>query len=80
MRTIPRSFGHPAIKMTEALLRLPQGTEMNHDTKTAIWRIAGNLKTFTIYANTSRRFKLAIGTTELRFKSIVLVDTMFLNK
>lgn len=78
LRTIHRTFGHPAVKTTEDLLRRAQGKELDLETRGAIKKLGSSCAICNTHAPAPRRFKLTVGTNDLRFNHIVQVDTMFI--
>lgn len=79
LRTIHRTFGHPAVKATEDLLRRARGEELDKETREMIRKISIACDICKKHSATPRRFKLTIGANDLRFNHEVQIDTMFLH-
>lgn len=78
LRNIHRSFGHPSIRATEGLLKRESGRSLSTHVRRSIERIAAECKPYSTYATAYRRFKLTVGSDDLRFNHSVKVDAMFL--
>lgn len=78
LRKIHKSFGHPSITATEGLLRRAGRGILDIETKGMIQCIAEECKPCMTHAKAPRRFKLTVGTGNLRFNHSVQVDTMFI--
>ena len=78
LRTIHRSFGHPSVSSTYKLLRRASGDKLKGNIKGMLRRLSENCKICKTNAATPRRFKLTIGTDDLRFNNRIIVDTMFI--
>lgn len=79
LRTIHRTFGHPSITTTEKLLKRAQEKSLDNETRSNIRRLAEDCSTCKKYAPKPRRFRLTVGTKDMRFNHAVQIDTMFLN-
>lgn len=77
---IPRNFGHPLLRATKGLLRRSGGGKLDPDGKRAISNIAIECRNCNVHAAAPRRFKLTVGTEDLRFNHTLQVDTMFLTE
>lgn len=79
LRRIHRGFGHPSVKSTEKLLRRASIGQLPKSVITAMEKVNNSCKVCNKHASKPRRFKLTLGTEEIRFNNRVYVDTMFIN-
>ena len=79
LQRIHTVFGHPSIKATRHLLRRAADRPLDRETKRSIQQIIEDCKTCTERSASPRRFKLTIGTANMRFNHEVQVDTMWIN-
>lgn len=77
---IHRTFGHTSVRSTRELLRRARGEDLDSKTRTEIAKISEECKICKRTASAPRRFKLTVGTYDLRFNTEVQVDTMWLKK
>lgn len=80
LRRIHRGFGHPSVKTTDSLLHRAASEDMSNEIKIRIRKIHESCRVCKEQASKTRRFKLTIGTEELRFNQRVFVDTMFIDR
>ena len=78
LRKIHQGFGHPSVKATFHLLRRATAGKLSNKIKDELHKIQDDCKVCLKHAATPRRFRLTIGTEELRFNQRVVVDTMFI--
>ena len=78
LRKIHRGFGHPSVRSTYHLLRRASGEDLDKKVKQQLDKISDDCKICLRNAATPRRFRLTVGTDELRFNHRVVVDTMFI--
>ena len=78
LQRIHATFGHPSIKATRNLLKRASGKSTDKKTKLAIKNIAQDCKICAVRSAAPRRFKITIGTADLRFNHEVQVDTMWI--
>lgn len=76
---IHRSFGHPSVRATYNLLRRAGRAEPKGETLRQLEKIAAACRECQKNEAKPRRFKLTVGTDELTFNHIVVIDTMFIN-
>lgn len=79
LRRIHKTFGHPSIDTTLKILKRASGDKLSKGTKAVIEGIVDGCKTCRLIASKPRRFKLTVGTNDLRFNHKVQIDTMFIN-
>ena len=79
LRKLHRVFGHPSVTALKYLLRRADPGGLNDDVKTAVHDITKQCMTCATYAAKPRRFKVTIGTDELKFNHILAVDIMYIN-
>lgn len=79
LRTIHRGFGNPSVKATENLLRRAASSELDKGTNDAMIKVHESCATCKKFSPKPRRFKLTLGTEEMRFNNRVYVDTMFID-
>lgn len=79
LRRIHRLFGHPYVQATEKLLRRAAKKDIDGNIMSTIRKIQDDCKVCKEFAATSRRFKLTVGTEDIRFNHRVYVDTTFIN-
>ena len=78
LRTIHRSFGHPSVSSTYKLLKRASNEPLAEDVKPNLRKLANECKICRVNAAIPRRFKLTVGSDELRFNNRIYVDTMFI--
>lgn len=79
LRRIHRTFGHPSVKATYNLLKRASKTGLDKEIRLELEKIADDCKVCKTNSSTPRRFKLTVGSDELRFNHRVIADTMFLD-
>ena len=79
LKRLHRSFGHPTVNALVNILRRAQPDKTNKNIEEAISQLTKACITCATNAAKPRRFKLTIGTEDLRFNHIVAADIMFLN-
>ena len=80
LRKLHRSFGHPAASALSNLLKKARPDEFDASVREALDDITRACDPCQRYSTKPRRFKLAVGTEELRFNHVVAVDVMTIDK
>jgi len=78
LRRLHRVFGHPTVAALKKLLRNANPDEYSTDVKESIAEITRSCNTCSRLASKPRRFKLSIGTDDLRFNHVLAIDIMTL--
>lgn len=79
LRRIHRSFGHPSVRaMGNLLKRASDDNRLDNETRKAIQAISDDYKICLRTASPPRRFKLTLGTEDLRFNNVVQIGTMLI--
>ena len=80
LRKLHRTFGHPSVSAFMKVLRSARPDEMTKEVKDWITDITRSCVTCQTYASKPKRFKITVGTDDLRFNHIVAVDIMYISK
>lgn len=78
LRRLHRVFGHPSVKALKTLLRKADPKSMKKSVIDAVKEITDACTICATRARRPRRFKLTVGTDDLRFNHIIAVDIMTL--
>lgn len=78
LRKLHRVFGHPSVRALTNLLRRADPRAMNPSVVEAVKEITHACTICATHAKRPRRFKLTVGTDDLRFNHVIAVDIMFL--
>lgn len=78
LRRIHSGFGHPSVKSTENILRRAATGHLYKNVMSMMNKIHDSCTTCKKHSPKPRRFKLTLGTEEIRFNHRVFVDTMFI--
>lgn len=76
LRTLHRSFGHPSASALYNLLKRARSEEMNSKVRKSIEEISDSCDICSKNSKRPRRFKLTVGTDDLRFNHTVAMDVM----
>lgn len=79
VRQLHRAFGHPSVEKLSNLLSVARPEEMNGSVRTAIDHLTKRCGTCSKTSARPRRFKLTVGSEDLRFNHVVAVDVMYLD-
>lgn len=79
LRKLHRSFGHPSSSSLAKLLQRARPEQFNADVQKYLEDITKSCVPCQFHSRKPRRFKLAVGTDELRFNHIVAVDVMYID-
>lgn len=79
LRKLHRSFGHPSASSLTSLLKRARPDEFDASVREAIEEITSSCVPCQFHSRKPRRFKLAVGTEDLRFNHTVAVDVMYLD-
>ncbi len=79
LRKLHRVFGHPTVSALFKLLQQARGSEIDKSVRETLEEISKSCITCAVNATKPRRFKLTVGTDDLRFNHIVAMDVMYLN-
>lgn len=80
LQKLHRSFGHPSSTALANLLRKARPEEMYTSVQHSIKELTEACTTCEYHASRPKRFRLTVGTEELRFNHIVAVDVMYINR
>lgn len=80
LRTLHRSFDHPSVEVLEKLLDGATGSRLERSTMDSVEEIKINCTICRKTATDPSRFKLTVGSAELKFNHSVQVDTMFIHR
>lgn len=75
---IHRTFRHPSVRATRALLKRASGENLDSKTKAFINRIIEDCQICKRTESAPRRFKLTVGTDGIRFNAEAQIYTMFI--
>lgn len=75
-----RSFGHPSTSALSNILKRARPEEMNKSVRNVIEDITKRCKTCSEFSSRPKRFRLTVGTDELNFNSVVVVDVMYIHQ
>lgn len=78
LRNIKRVFGHPSVKATTNLIKRAKGKRLSKDKRQMLQSISEACTVCKYEDKKPRRFKLTVGSEELRFNQHVQIDTIFL--
>lgn len=79
LRKLHRNFGHPSVSALTNLLKRANPDHMDREVQDAIMRLTKACTTCATHASRPRRFKLTVGTNDLKFNHTLAVDIMTLN-
>jgi len=79
LRRLHRGFGHPSVSALYKLLKRANPAECDKAVQQAIEDISKSCGTCSKLASKPRRFKLSVGTEDLRFNHILAADLMYLS-
>jgi len=80
LRKLHRSFGHPTVSAFKKVLKAARPDEMNSEVKEWISTITAACSSCAKYGSKPRRFKITVGTDDLRFNQTVAVDIMYITQ
>lgn len=80
LKRLHRVFGHPSVTALGHLLRRADPENYSYNVKHARYDIMRECMTCVKHAAKPRRFKVTIGTDDLRFNHIIAVDIMYINE
>lgn len=79
LRKLHRVFGHPSVSALSGLLKGARPEQMTPTVREALEEITQECTTCATYASKPRRFKLTVGSNDLRFNHTVAIDVMYLS-
>ncbi|CDF37987.1 unnamed protein product [Chondrus crispus] len=79
LRKLHRNFGHPSVSALTNLLKRANPDHMDREVQDVIMRLTKACTTCATHASRPRRFKLTVGTNDLKFNHTLAVDIMTLN-
>ena len=79
LKRLHRTFGHPTVEALINLLRRANPDEMNAEARKSLQEITNSCTVCVQNASRPRRFKVTIGSDDLRFNHIIAVDVMYLS-
>lgn len=78
LRRLHRVFGHPTVTALGKLLRNANPNEFTAEVRKSIEQITNMCNTCKRFSSKPRRFKVSVGSNDLRFNHIVAIDIMML--
>ena len=79
LRRLHRVFGHPSVNALANLLKRANPEEFTSDVRKTLQNISEKCDICIKHSSKPRRFKLTVGTGDLRFNHTVAVDVMYLS-
>ncbi len=79
LKKLHKSFGHPSVSALVNVLKRARPNEMSSEVQKTISDIVKTCLTCSVHASRPKRFKLTVGTDDLRFNHIVAIDITYIS-